>query len=180
LYHRLLRADAPDTIAVAGLTRSDPHELLRQASTMVEAYELIGAERAEPLPGAIELICSLAARGLQVLIVTSNSARTIERWLDRFALRHRVKSIIGRDSMLPLKPAPDMVTLALERAAQPPNSARFIGDSDADAIAARRSGVPFYGIARDAEKRSRLIANGALEVFAAPADLMACLTSSSQ
>src|SRR6266851_6126885 len=75
LYHRLLRADAPDTIAVAGLTRSDPHELLRQASTMVEAYELIGAERAEPLPGAIELICSLAARGLQVLIVTSNSAR---------------------------------------------------------------------------------------------------------
>ncbi|HXD91085.1 MAG TPA: HAD family hydrolase, partial [Candidatus Binataceae bacterium] len=86
LYHRLPKPDAPDAIAVNGLARSDPLELLRQASAIVEAYELIGVERAEPLPGAIEFICALAARDLQVLIVTSNSAHTIERWLDRFQL----------------------------------------------------------------------------------------------
>ena len=176
LYHRLPKPDAPDAIAVSGLARSDPRELLRQVSAMVEAYELIGVERAEPLPGAIELICALAARDLHVLIVTSNSSRTIERWLERFQLSLCVKSVVGRDSMLPLKPAPDMVNLALQRASQPAAAARFIGDSEADAVAARRAGVPFYGIARDPERRASLITNGALEVFTTPAELAARLT----
>jgi phosphoglycolate phosphatase-like HAD superfamily hydrolase len=173
LYHRLLKREPPDAIAVAGRARSEPRELLREASALIEVHELIGAERAEPLPGAIELLHALAARDNPVLIVTSNSSRTVAHWLERFGLRQCVKSIIGRDSMLPLKPAPDTINLAIERAAQPARAARFVGDSDADALAAKRAAVPFYGIARDAEKRARLLAQGAIEVFRDPANLAA-------
>ena len=171
LYHRLLRADGPDAIALSGLARSDPRELLRQASVMIEAYELIGANSAAPLPGAVELLQTLADRGSQVLIVTSNSSRTVARWLDRFELGGCVRSIIGRDSMLPLKPAPEMISRALECTAQPGIVACFVGDSDADAIAAQRAGVPFYGIARVEEKRTRLETLGALQVFSDPGEL---------
>jgi HAD superfamily hydrolase (TIGR01549 family) len=176
LYHRMLSRSGLDAIAVGGLARSDPRELLRQASAMIEGYELIGVERAEPLPGAVELIRTLAARDSQVLIVSSNSSSTIARWLERFELRRCIRSIIGRNSMLPLKPAPDMVNLALEHAAQPAIAARFIGDSEADAVAAKRAGVPFYGIAGDSKRSARLMAHGALEVFSDPADLAARLT----
>jgi phosphoglycolate phosphatase-like HAD superfamily hydrolase len=142
---------------------------------MIEAYELIGADRAKPLPGAIALIRSIAASDRHILIVTSNSSRTIARWLERFDLQGCVKSIVGRDSMLPLKPATDMINLALEHAAESATAALFIGDSDADAIAAQRAGVPFYGISRAAEKRACLFAFGAIDVFANPADLAARL-----
>jgi phosphoglycolate phosphatase-like HAD superfamily hydrolase len=158
-----------------GLARLDPRALLYKASRIIETYELIGVERAEPLPGASELLRKLAERGFQVLIVTSNSSRAVGRWLGRFGLRDTIEAIVGRDSMLPLKPAPDMILFALDKAYQAASAGCFIGDSDADAIAADRAGLRFYGVASDAPRRDRLRAQGAVEVFSHPAEIAARL-----
>jgi phosphoglycolate phosphatase-like HAD superfamily hydrolase len=75
------------------------------------------------------------------------------------------------DSLLALKPAPDMVLRALEILSTKPADAAFVGDSEADLIAAKNSGVRFYGIAEMDVGRDRLLAAGATEIYSSPAAL---------
>ncbi|MDO8434653.1 MAG: HAD family hydrolase [Candidatus Binatus sp.] len=79
--------------------------------------------------------------------------------------------IVGRDSMLPLKPAPDMIIRALEQLSARADDAAFVGDSEADFVAARSAHVRFYGIAHDDKSRDRLLAAGAGEIYSSPAAL---------
>jgi phosphoglycolate phosphatase-like HAD superfamily hydrolase len=115
------------------------------------------------------------ARNIPAAIVTSNSSRTVMRWLQRQSLGDCVSAIVGRDSMLPLKPEPGMVFHALRICAVEPSEAVFIGDSLADFEAARAARVAFRGVAAKRDARERLIAAGAGEVFASPAALASSL-----
>jgi phosphoglycolate phosphatase-like HAD superfamily hydrolase len=88
-----------------------------------------------------------------------------------------VHAIVGRDSLLALKPSPEMVAQALNlcatfapttQTATPAADAVFVGDSEADFGAARAADLGFYGIAISHAARDRLVAAGATEVFASP------------
>jgi HAD superfamily hydrolase (TIGR01549 family) len=149
----------------------NPRTLLESASEIIEAYELRGAEHARELLGASSLLRTLKAQSRPIAIVTSNSSRAVQYWLERHNLLSTVDFIVGRDSMLPLKPAPDMVFRALALTAVNESSAIFVGDSDADAGAARAAGVTFYGIVATVEGRDRLTKKGVPEVFTTPAEL---------
>jgi HAD superfamily hydrolase (TIGR01509 family) len=151
--------------------------LLAGVSELIEAYELRGAERAQPLSGAISLLHAVRARSRPIAIVSSNSSRTVGRWLERHGLNAMVDCIVGRDSLLPLKPAPDMLVRALTLTSAAVAEAVFVGDSAADAGAAQAAGVAFYGIAATVERRERLRLDGARGIFGAPADLAERLIS---
>jgi phosphoglycolate phosphatase-like HAD superfamily hydrolase len=142
--------------------------LLRDASSIIERYELGGVEHAEPAPGAIELLRELAARRNTSAIVTSNSSRTVSRWLTLHNSRSSINSIVGRDSLLALKPSPAMVLEALRRCDACSDDAVLIGDSSADLGAALASAVKFYGIATSAERHDHLMAAGASQIFESP------------
>jgi HAD superfamily hydrolase (TIGR01509 family) len=163
LYNGLLmrwRGGAPDAAP-----------LMRQASAIIESFELRGVENAAPLPGALELLAALYASGKRVAVVTSNSSRTVIRWLTRHSLTREVGPIVGRDSLLPLKPGPDMVRRALELCDTSVSDAVLVGDSEADLLAANAAGVGFLGVAAEPVARKRLEGLGAHEVFASPAAL---------
>ena len=70
--------------------------------------------------------------------------------------------------MLALKPAPDMIVRALEELSARPDEAAFVGDSEADLLAARAAHLRFYGIAHDDQSRDRLLRAGADEIFSSP------------
>jgi HAD superfamily hydrolase (TIGR01549 family) len=146
-------------------------DFLRQASEIIENYELVGAGRAIPLPGAEDLLRSLECASASILIVTSNSSKTVARWLDRHRIAGLVRAIAGRDLLLPLKPAPDLVEHALGICSVGSTDAVFIGDSEADFKAARTAGVYFYGVAADTGARAKLTALGTRHVFPSPAAL---------
>ena len=82
-----------------------------------------------------------------------------------------VDAIIGRDTLLGLKPAPDMVLRALELFSAEPSTAAFVGDSEADLAAARSAGIRFFGVASTEPARDRLLAAGAENIFSSPAAL---------
>ena len=147
----------------------DVAALMRQASAIIESYELRGVEHAAPLPGAKELMLALRARNKRVAVVTSNSSQTVIRWLSKHRLV--VEVIVGRDSLLPLKPAPEMIQRALELSAGNAPEAVLLGDSEADLLAAHRAQVGFFGVAPNPDARTRLEALGAREVFPSPGDL---------
>ena len=145
--------------------------LMRQASEIIESYELQGVKNASPLPGAIELLLELRSRGKRIAIVTSNSSRTVTRWLVLHGLVPVVGAIIGRDSMLALKPSPEMVIRALALSDGSGSDAVFVGDSEADLHAANRAQVAFFGVSPDLDARNRLVSLGACDVFLSPRGL---------
>ena len=153
-------------------------KLMRQASAIIESYELRGVERALPLPGSIELLLELHSRAKHISIVTSNSSLTVTRWLELHGVAPAVGAIIGRDSMLPLKPSPAMILRAIELGNGSASEAVFVGDSDADLNAALKTEVAFFGVAADLDARNRLTSLGARDVFCSPRDLKRHLSAS--
>lgn len=162
--------DAYRNLALAEFSPRHMAEALRHASEIIEKIELAGVDRAQPLEGAIEILATLKASGAKIAIVTSNSSKTVKRWFERNGVTS-IDAIIGRDTLLGLKPAPDMLVRALESFSVDRSDAAFVGDSDADVRAARNCGVRFYGIAPTDSARDRLLATGATEIFASPAAL---------
>jgi HAD superfamily hydrolase (TIGR01549 family) len=149
--------------------------LLREASAIIERHELAGIDRAEPTQGAIELLKALASRGKTIAIVTSNSSRTVKHWLEHHHLRGLVRTIVGRDTLLALKPSPAMVLEALRQCGGNQQDTVFVGDSTADLSAAQAAGIGFYGVATAAFRHENLSAAGAKEIFVSPAALRSCL-----
>jgi HAD superfamily hydrolase (TIGR01549 family) len=149
--------------------------LLRQSSSIIEKFELAGIDRAEPTPGALDLLKALTTRNRTIAIVTSNSSRTVAHWLRRHDASNLVSTIVGRDTMLALKPSPAMVCEALRLLDANPHDAVFVGDSEADLGAARAARTGFYGIATVPACHDRLIAAGATEIFLSPAALSSYL-----
>ncbi len=145
--------------------------LLGGASAIIERYELAGVDAVAPARGALELLDALNAAGCAVAVVTSNSSRTIAAWLRAHRAQTMVRTIVGRDSGLALKPSPATLRRALELCVATPADAVFVGDSEADFRAAAALDVRFYGVNARAEGRQRLVALGAAEVFASPAEL---------
>jgi HAD superfamily hydrolase (TIGR01509 family) len=148
-------------------------KIIDRASALIERYEMAGADRAVPMPGAIALLCTLAVRRIPVAIVTSNSSVTVRRWLEKNRVREAVQIIVGRDSGLGLKPSPATVRRALELLEAQAEDAIFIGDSVADLEAARAAGVRFCAIAPDDRACAPLFTRGAREIFRSPEELAA-------
>lgn len=165
LRSRLLANEAARDPAAAAAA------ILNQASAIIEKHELKGADRAAPTQGALDLLRSLEARGVPIAIVTSNCSRTVARWMRRNRVAGAIRAIVGRDTLLPLKPAPDMVERALELCGVEACSAALVGDSIADFNSAGAAGVRFYGVAIRPASRDALVSAGASEIFASPAAL---------
>jgi HAD superfamily hydrolase (TIGR01549 family) len=145
--------------------------ILRRASKMIEKYEMAGVDRAVALEGAIDLLAQLKKRGAILAIVTSNSSRTIRRW---FAIHHvgrLIDVIVGRDSLLGLKPSPEMISRALDLSGTSAKDSAFVGDADSDYRAAAVLGIEFFGVAFNQDLRDKLAAAGARRMFASPAAL---------
>lgn len=147
------------------------YKVLRRASKMIEKYEMAGVDRALPLEGALELLTQLREGGAKIAIVTSNSSRTIRRWFSIHRSSTLIDEIVGRDSLLALKPAPEMIASALERCGAAAGDAVFVGDALSDYQAAIGAGVKFLGIAATQTSREILAAAGVRHVFSSPAAL---------
>ena len=169
LHSRWLRAQSAE--CDAALPSAAAEALLRHASGIIERHELIGAARAAPTAGAIELLEAIARRGAIAMVVTSNSSRTVAEWLARHGVDGRVHAIVGRNGLLALKPSPEMVQRAISMSGMTAAEAVFVGDSPADYAAAGAAGVGFYGVGGSDAARDRLLAAGAVEVFASPGAL---------
>jgi HAD superfamily hydrolase (TIGR01549 family) len=166
--------DAYRALTLTDSDRESVTEHLRHASEIIEQAELAGVDRAEPLDGAIELLAALGRANAKIAIVTSNSSKTVERWFEKNA-DASVGAIVGRDSLLALKPAPDMLMRALELFSADSSDAAYVGDSEGDIRAARACGVRFYGIAATESAHDQLVASGAAEIYGSPAKLAAIL-----
>lgn len=96
---------------------------------------------AHPLPGAKELIESLAEQDYRVWLATSASPEELGWPLEQLEAEDRLSGVVYSDDVEDGKPAPDIFRLALEKAGVESDEAVAVGDTVWDAEAARGAGV---------------------------------------
>ena len=98
-------------------------------------------ERGHPLPGAKELVASLAERGYEVWLATSAKPEELEHHMEALGAEGKIAGVVSSEDAEESKPSPDIFALALERAGVPPEDAVVVGDSIWDIEAAKEAGV---------------------------------------
>jgi HAD superfamily hydrolase (TIGR01509 family) len=165
MLDRLLSADR-DRDADSGLRTS--HDALYAAYWT----------RLRPLPGAAELLRACKARGLAVVL--ASSAGEAESGVLRAALDadDAIDDATFSGEVERTKPAPDLVQVALAKAAVPAGQAVFVGDTVWDVQASQKAGVPCIGLLSGGIGRQELVGAGAAQVYAGPGELLAALPGS--
>lgn len=169
------------------LASSDPHEILRSPMSddlsagleVLLTYEEEWAARtAQPTPLAAEFIRAVADSGRKMAITTNNAPSAVEAYLRDHRLSGLFGSrIFGRSTKDPslMKPHPACLLRAIETLGVQPWDCLMIGDSVADAVAARAAKVGFLGFARSADRVARLQDVGPHPVVVGMADLLAAM-----
>ncbi|MBY8875746.1 HAD family hydrolase [Micromonospora sp. PLK6-60] len=135
-------------------------------------------ERLAPLPRAADLLRACAARGLRVVLATSaaeHEVAALRRTLDADDVLDTVTSSADAKES---KPAPDILTAALDQAGLDPAEVVFVGDSVWDVAAAGKLDIPCIGLACGGTSRGELAGAGAVAVYDDPAALLAGLAES--
>ncbi|HEY3522560.1 MAG TPA: HAD family hydrolase [Candidatus Limnocylindrales bacterium] len=120
-----------------------------------------------PLPGAVEAVERLAARGLSVGVVTAGDRRVVEPQITAFGLGPLLGACVYGDDLEAVKPDPAPLRRALEllgRANEPGDTA-YVGDAPDDMRMAMAVGCPAIGIESMLGEAPALREAGAVAVF---------------
>lgn len=124
-----------------------------------------------PFDGTRALAQRLAADGYTLTVASSAKEEELSPLLEIAGVADLVAHQTSSDDADESKPDPDIVTAALKEAKCPPEGAIMLGDTPYDVEAARRAGVRIVGLECGGWRREDL--DGAAEVYANPADLLA-------
>jgi HAD superfamily hydrolase (TIGR01509 family) len=94
-----------------------------------------------PLPGAKELIASLAERGYEVWFVTSAKPEELEMHQERLESEEKISGVVNSSEVERSKPAPDIFELALEKTGSSTEEIVSVGDAIWDIQAANQIGI---------------------------------------
>lgn len=124
----------------------DDDELRSLSQILLAHYEANISAHSRLFPGGEAMLDGLAARGVQVAVVTNKLERFAVKLLDELGLSSRFCTILGGDTLGPgrNKPAPDLLheMLARSGASRP----AFVGDTTYDTRAAAAAGIPCVAV----------------------------------
>ncbi|MEW1778815.1 HAD family hydrolase [Streptomyces sp. NPDC086777] len=135
-------------------------------------------DRLAPLPGAGELLRRLHRDGWRVVLATSASGPELAALRRAIDADDVIDATASADDVTRGKPAPEPVEHALELAGVPADRAVFVGDTVWDMRAGTKAGVRCVGVLCGGIPRSDLVAAGAEDIYADPADLLGSLADS--
>lgn len=92
-------------------------------------------------PGALEVVSTLAQRGVSLAIVTSRHRESTIRGIELCGLVDLFPEIVTPEDVTHAKPHPEPVLCALERLGVQADEALFVGDSPHDMAAGRAAGT---------------------------------------
>lgn len=113
--------------------------------------------------GARELLADVTSRGLRLVLASSGKAKHTEHFLDLLDGKEIADAWTTSDDVESSKPAPDLVSVALEKVGG--KRGVMIGDSVWDAISARAVGVPTIAVRTGGFSNDELRDAGAEWVF---------------
>src|SRR5215217_6531705 len=145
-------------------------EAARLQRLHAEAYARL-SRTVRPLPGAKELLRTLAGYGVLWAIATSGRMESADPTIATLEVPDGVP-IITRDLVRHAKPDPDLFIAAAQRLGVAVEDSFVVGDSIWDLLAARRARALGVGLLSGGNGRDELQAAGAYRIYDDPADLL--------
>ena len=146
------RIGMPEGMTIMAHIESLPDPERSRAERAVEEAETEAAECAELNPGAAALIHGLRAHPVKLALITNNHRRAMHKVVEKFGLDFDL--LLSREDA-PLKPAPDLLLLALEKLRLQPQETCFIGDGRYDQMASEAAGIAYVHLANDNQPHER-------------------------
>jgi HAD superfamily hydrolase (TIGR01509 family) len=126
-----------------------------------------------PLPGAKELIASLAERGYETWLVTSAEPEELEQYLGQLETEGKLAGTVKSSDVEYSKPAPDVFELALKKASGDADEIIAVGDSIWDIESAAKAGIQTVAVlSGGAYSEEELEEAGAIAVYENCAELL--------
>ncbi len=128
-----------DTVTPGLNDKEDPGKTIaeRRKEIVMERY----IPHIAPAPGARELVQRMQEAGLRVIVATSAKPDELEAMLKAVGVDDLLPERTTSDDAEQSKPAPDIVSVALERIGLPASAVLMIGDTPYDVEAAAKIGV---------------------------------------
>jgi HAD superfamily hydrolase (TIGR01509 family) len=145
-----------------GRTEQEKGDDIRAAEKTLY-FQLI--DEVVPMAGSRELIEQLKARGHTVVLASSAKEDEVEHYLDLLDAHELADDWTTSADVESTKPAPDLVSAALEKAGAPPEEAVMVGDTPWDVKAAAKAGVGTLAVRTGGFAISELEEAGAQAVF---------------
>lgn len=140
-------------LAAAKAGPGDIDEIEQLHDDFLAAYERVPCERTHLYPGARPVLEELAAHGVKLGICTNKPEEITARVLAHLGIERLFGSVVGGNATDPLKPAPHMLLRVLNNLGVAAQASVMVGDSRADAGAARAAGTRLillrHGYCRD-------------------------------
>jgi HAD superfamily hydrolase (TIGR01509 family) len=124
-------------------------------------------EHAEALPGAVELLRALRARGAATALASSARPEELARYLPALEGATFVDAIVTAQDVSTTKPAPDLFAVALSRLGDPARTI-VVGDTVYDVEAAGKLGLACVCLLTGGIARGTLLAAGAAAIYDDP------------
>jgi HAD superfamily hydrolase (TIGR01509 family) len=132
-------------------------------------FQLI--DEVQPMEGSRELIERLKAHGHTVVLASSAKEDEVEHYLDLLDARELADDWTTSADVESTKPAPDLVSAALEKAGGSADEAVMVGDTTWDVEAAAKAGVPTLTVRTGGFGVDELKEAGAADVFESVTEL---------
>jgi HAD superfamily hydrolase (TIGR01509 family) len=129
-------------------------------------------ERLRPTPGAAPLLRACAGGGLRVVLASSASALELRALRAALDAEDALSAATNSDDAEQTKPAPDILTAALESAGLRAERVVFVGDAVWDVHSAAKLDIPCIGLTCGGISAAELREAGAVEVYEDPAGLL--------
>jgi HAD superfamily hydrolase (TIGR01509 family) len=123
-----------------------------------------------PLPGAVELLADLRARGIVHGIATSGRRPEIDLSLDALGVENGMV-VVDRGAVARAKPEPDLFLACAEALGVEPEDCYVVGDAVWDLLASRRARMLSIGLLSGGYGTDELLAAGAFRVYDDAAEL---------
>ena len=131
----------------------------REAMDIIETYEMQTCDHAAPIPGAVETLVQLAAKGYRVGIITRNGRKGVTAITSRHPLPHDV--LLTREDVGQVKPHPEHLLTAMRALDLPPSQTLMVGDHPTDVVCGKSAGTLSVGVSTDAVRLAELARAGA-------------------
>jgi HAD superfamily hydrolase (TIGR01509 family) len=136
-------------------------------------FFLDSAAQVRRLPGARELLETIAQRGWRTVLATSAGEEELAVLRSALDSEDLIDAVTSAADAERAKPHPDIVATALQRVDAKPTQAVFLGDAVWDMHAAQRAGVPAAAVLSGGTSRESLEDAGAAQVYDGPLDVQA-------
>jgi putative hydrolase of the HAD superfamily len=145
-YYRPRAVSGRDRESLAALRLDCTRVFLEAAGASLEPASFVDsfmdAIAFEPMPGALEAVAGLRARGLELAVVSNWDVGLAEH-LERIGAAEYFSTIVTSAEASAAKPDPALFRLALERLGVEPGRALHVGDEPEDEQGARAAGMRF-------------------------------------